>query len=756
MAAPSLLLLILALPLAQEQDRPVVAIPRLEAEVSIDGVLDEPAWQQAARLTGFHQYEPVDSRLAEQQTEVLVWYAPDAIHFGIRAFDDQPGSVRATQADRDNIGSDDHVVIYLDTFNDRRRAFFFAVNPLGVQQDGVRTEGATGAGRMFGGDMDESPDFIYQSEGRLTADGYVVEVRIPFKSLRFPGSGEQQWGLQIQRRVQRTGYTDTWTDVRRASASFLVQAGTITGLRDLHRGVVLEAQPFLTATAAGARSSGTQAFEREDVEPSVGANLRVAFTNMVVDATVNPDFSQVESDEGQVTINERFALFFPEKRPFFLEGIELFNTPGQLVYTRRIVDPIAGAKLTGKVGPLAVAHLTAVDENVDGDGREALFNVTRLRADFGSNSQVGVTYTDRTVLDAAAHNRLLAADLRLVFAGLYFFEAQWGGSWTRDPDARELSSALWRAEFDRTGRRWGFNYELSGIGESFRADAGFVNRPGVVSAHGFNRLSLYGRPGALLENATLFFGPSRLWDYARFGTAAAIEGEESVTLNLTVRGGWNGSLNAKRAFWALLPEDYAGLQTADGESYALSNEIVGPSVSLNVSSPTFQRFNASASIGAGRLPIFDEGAEGNGVSTTAELAMRPTDQLRIAFSTSYRVLERARDGSEFARALIPRLKTEFQAARSLFFRAITEYRAERRAELRAAGTGAPLLRDGLPVGPLRNHGIRLDLLASFEPSPGTVAYLGYGSNLSEDPFHRRQFRRDNDGFFLKLAYQFRQ
>jgi len=751
------LLLSLLLPPNASQERPVVTIPRIEAAARLDGVLDEPVWQQAARLTGFHQYEPVDSRPAEEQTEVLVWYAPDAIYFGIRALDSQSGTVRATNADRDNIESDDNVTIYLDTFNDRRRAFFFAVNPLGVQQDGVRTEGASSATHMFGGEIDTSPDFIYESHGRVTPEGYVVEVRIPFKTLRFPGSGPQQWGLQVERVVQRTGYTDTWTDVRRASASYLLQAGTIAGLHDLERGVVIETQPFVTATAAGERAS-TGAFVREDVAPSVGANLRVAFTNLALDATVNPDFSQVESDAGQVTINERFALFFPEKRPFFLEGIDLFSTPNQLVYTRQIVDPITGGKLTGKLGPFALAHLTAVDEDVDADGHEALFNVTRLRRDFGSNSVAGLTFTDRTVLESDAHNRVLAADVRYVFRKLYYVEAQWGGSWTQRPGEAEQSSAIWKAEYDRTGRSWGFNYQLNGIGESFRADAGFVNRPGVVSARAMNRFSIYGRPGATLEQASIFLGPARIWDYAGFGKQSPIEGGESAHLNLNLRGGWEGRVNLERTFYRMLPEDFAGLEVpgdVTNQPYTPDHEISGPTLGIEVSTPTYRRFNASFEAGAGRVPIFDEAAEGKAFSSSVGLSLRPTDELRLELTTTYRMLDRRWDGSEFARAIIPRIRAEYQATRSLFFRAITEYRAERRAALRAADSGTPLLREGEPVAATRTNGIRLDLLVSYEPSPGTVAYLGYGSSLAEDPFTRNEYRRTSDGFFLKLAYQFR-
>jgi hypothetical protein len=756
-----LLLVLLLLPAGvAAQERPAaVTIPRIEAEIQVDASLDEPAWQQAALLSGFHQYEPVDGRPAVERTEVRVWYSPDAIHFGILAYDSQPDAVRATQADRDNIDNDDRVTIYLDTFNDRRRAFFFGVNPLGVQLDGVRTEGSGSAGRTFGGNIDDSPDFVFDSRGRLTAEGYTVEVRIPFKSLRFPGSGPQRWGLQVERRVQRLGYTDTWTDARRASASYLVQAGTIDGLYDLRRGIVIETQPFITLNAPGARNFASNEFERADLEPDAGANLRVGFSNMAIDATVNPDFSQVEADAGQVTINQRFALFFPEKRPFFLEGIELFSTPGQLVYTRRIVDPIAGGKVTGKFGPFSVAHLSAVDEDVDAERREALFNVTRIRGEFGSNSHGGLTFTDRTVLDGDAHNRVLAGDLRVVFAKLYFVEGQWGGSWTRREEGPSLTSAIWKAEFDRTGHAWGFNYSLSGVGESFRADAGFVNRPGVVSARAMNRLTYYGPEGALVELAQVFFGPNRLWQYRDFGSEGAIEGGESANSSVRLRGGWNIELNLGRNFVTFLPEEYQGytVQGVDGAApFVLPEGISGPTASLEINTPTYQRFDASLEFGRNREAIFDEASEGTGTAVELDLDLRPRDDVRVGLSTEYRLLNRSRDGGEFARAIIPRISAEFQPTRALFFRAITEYRAERRAALLDPHTGAPLLIDGELADAAVNNGLRLDLLASYEPTPGTVAYLGYGSSYSELLVtDRRRLDRVNDGFFLKIAYQFR-
>ncbi len=757
---------------------PSITAPRIEAPVVVDGVLDEAAWQQATALGPFHQYEPADGRPAEERTDVRVWYAPDAIYFGIRAYDTQPGRIRATRADRDNIDGEDHIVIYLDTFADRRRAFMFGVNALGVQMDGVRTEGAASAGRIFGGNIDTNPDFLFESAGRVTEDGYIVEVRIPFKTLRFPTSAQQNWGLQVERVTQRTGYRDTWTDVRRASASYLVQAGTIAGLHGLERGMVLEGQPFFTASSNG-RVTPT-GFRRERTGRDVGANLKMSFSSVALDATINPDFSQVESDAGQVTINERFALFFPEKRPFFLEGIELFNTPNQLVYTRQIVDPIAGGKVTGKLGPIAVAHLTALDEDADGvrdgsaGGHEALFNVARLRRDFGANSLVGLTATDRSLMGGPAYNRVLAADTRIVFGKLYYFEAQAGGSWTREATTPggEIAGArkdgeIWKLEFDRTGRMFGFNYKLNGISPDFITRAGFVNRNNVISAAAFNRFTYYGDTGAAVETITTFFGPTLVWDYDDFASASPVETSGTLSTSFRFRGGWTARLGLNRDGVDLDPADYASYNTGIGPvgtQYSPLEEVVATGFSIGVATPTFQRFNADASIGHGGTPIFQEGSKGRGTKAQVSLSLRPNSVTRASIGTSYQRIYRERDDSEFAHALIPRLQAEFQPRRSLFFRAISEYRMERRAALQDARTGAPLRRGTVAVPAQETNGLRVDLLAAYEPTPGTVAYFGYGSSRADTgcgsitgcrSFSLDRLERMSDGLFIKLAYLFR-
>ncbi len=729
-----------------------MTIPRIEASAVVDGRLDEPVWQQAAELSNFHQWMPVDGRPAEERTVVRMWYAPDAVWVGIRAYDRQPGSVHATVADRDNLGNDDQVSIYLDTFGDRRRAYVFTVNPLGQQQDGVRSEGGNQAASLTGGTDDLSPDFLWQSKGMRTDSGYVVELRIPFKSLRYPTADRQAWGLNVVRETRRTGYTDTWTNVRRASASFLAQGGLMTGLHDMKRGVVVEAQPFVTASANGARTPAGD-FERGKMDGSAGMNVKLGFTAMTLDATWNPDFSQVEADQGVVTVNERFAIFFEERRPFFLEGIELFSTPNRLVYTREIVDPIAGAKFTGKFGRVGVAHLTAVDEAGD---RNALFNITRIRRDLGENSLAGVTYTDRVSGDD--YNRVLSGDTRIVFGRMYFAQAQLGQAWTRD-NAGSRTGQIWQGQLDRTGRSWGFNYQINGLSDGFETRSGFVNRVGIVKGHIMNRFSIYGKPGALLETATVFFGPDRTWDYDTFLSDGPIEGSDDANLSFRLRGGWQINPRLSRAFVHFLPEDYAGyrLGGATTDPFMPRPELNNAfTSSLQVSTPTWRWGDVEANVRYGETAIFPEAAEGRELRATTGVSLRPQRSVRTTFDLTWSRITRERDASEFARTIIPHVKLEYQPTRALFFRFIGEYQSQRRSALRDEATGRPLLIDGLAQPATLSNTFRMDWLASYEPSPGTVLFLGYGSTMADEgTLSFRNLTRQTDGLFLKAAYRLR-
>lgn len=751
-----------------------VTVPRVEEpNVTIDGSLDEAVWQHAALLTGFSQYQPVDSRPSEEATDVLVWYSATAIYFGIRAHERHGDVVRATRADRDNIGSDDHVQILLDTYNDRRRAYLFGVNPYGVQQDGIRSEGFaggaggfSGSGRTFtgnilDGNVDLNPDFVFESRGRLVPGGYEVEIRVPFKSLRYQSGAVQSWGINVLRRVQHTGYQDSWAPVVRASASFLAQSGRLEGLRELRRGLVLEATPFATAHTTGLPDS-TGIFRRSTGE-EFGLNARWGITpNLSLDGTINPDFSQVETDVGQVTINERFALFFPEKRPFFLEGLELFDTPSQLIYTRRIVNPDAGVKLAGKVGALNVALLGAADDRTASrTGGTPYFGALRLRRDLGRNSTAGLVATTRE--DGADFSRLLGADLHLIHSRLYYVELQAVQSWT-DAGGTRTSGPLLNAAWDRTGRSWGFHYRLTGVAPEFNAAVGFVNRTGVVNASIFNRLTAYGRRGAWLETVSSFIGFDRTFDYSRFGSADAIEGNEQITSSATLRGGWNVAPVASHAFVSFAPAGYAGYtvqRTQGAVTDTVPFTVPGPLYdlfgwSLRVTTPTYRQFTASASVSTGGSAIFAEADRGRAAALTGSVDWRPLGQVRVSAQWARRTIARDRDDSRFSTEDIPRLKVEYQATRAIFFRFVGQYTARRVAALTDA-QGRPILINGVRSTPSASNDLRVDWLFSYRPSPGTLIYLGYGSALLEQSAFAfgSDLHRAQDGFFGKVSYLLR-
>jgi hypothetical protein len=740
-----------------------VRIPRVEAEAKVDGRLDEPVWREAALLNGFSQYRPVDGRPAEDSTEVLVWYAPDAIWFGIRAFEPHGNVVRATLADRDNIDADDRIEILLDTYLDHRRATLFAVNPLGVQEDGVWSDGvgagAAGgpsAGGRFDATIDLNPDYVYESRGHVTDWGYEIEVRIPFKSLRYQSADPQDWGLQIVREAQHSGYEQTWTPAVRANASFLIQSGRLVGLTALKRGVVLDLTPEFTTKVNGAPAPAGYDYRGT---PEVAGNVRWGVTqNLSLTATANPDFSQVEADVGQVTLNERFALFYPEKRPFFLEGLEQFDTPNSLIYTRRIQQPVFGAKLAGKVSGTGIAYLGAVDNSdQSATGAHPVYNMLRLRRDLGPTSTLGIVYTDR--VDGHDYNRVLGADARVVWRNVWFSEAQIASAWTRDPSGGRAGT-LWSVTFaDRTGRAYGNHFELLGVEPTFQDTSGFVNRVDYVAGRTFNRLSWYGGPGALIEQLTTIVGFAPIWRYRDFGKRGTVEDTLQQYWIANLRGGWQALLNLSLNHFGFDPSAYAGYQvdrTADTVAFTVPHPLYHlPGASLTVNTPN-RAVSASATVTTAAIPLFPEASEGRQLAFTGLAALRPTPALRLELRWVHERLTRARDGSRFSTANIPRVKVEYQLTRSIFVRYVGQYFAQDQAALREPRTGQPLLVNGTAAGPEVTNDFRNDLLFSYKPVPGTVLFLGYGSSLAEpDAFRFRNLTRTSDGFFVKLSYLFR-
>lgn len=749
-----------------------VAIPRIEADITVDGALDEPVWQQAARLTGFSQYAPADGRPAELATEVLVWYAPGAIHFGIRA-QAPPGSVRATLADRDKLGNDDRIEIYLDTWNDGRQALVFGVNPLGVQWDGALSEGSRLSTGASGGreSVDLTPDFVYTSRGRVTANGYEVEIRIPFKTLKYQALDVQDWRINVVRRITSTGHEDSWTPARRANASFLGQSGTLTGLTGLRRGLVMDVNPVATWRASGAPAEPGWSY---DGQAEFGGNARWGITpNLTLSGTVNPDFSQVEADASQVITDPRQALFFSEKRPFFLEGIEQFTTPNNLVYTRRIVSPVGAAKVTGKTGNTNVALLLAFDDRSSsldtGDPRTPFFAIARVTHDLGRQSRLGFVFTDRE--DGPYANRLAGVDTRLLL-GRFTVTAQAAGTATRR-DGETIIAPLWQMGVSRTSRRFGFNYSFQGISHDFAPAAGFISRAGVANL-GFNHsLLFYGKPGATFERTTVTLQTRGVWDYEDFVNGREIRDVQVfLTGNQQIRGGWN--LNAtligerfgydRRLYTNYAIERQLGGGVVDTIPFPTQSNIQNRDISLTLDTPRVGPASLRVNWIFGRDVNFHEWTRANVRILNATANIRPTAQLRLDASYIQQWYERYREETQVAVTHIPRLRMEYQVSRAVFVRLVGEYHAFERDSLRDAGrTDDPILirgRDGVyrrePALARNDNNLRADLLFSFQPVPGTVFFAGYGGSYREaERFRFDGLDRTSDGFFLKASYLFR-
>jgi hypothetical protein len=756
-----------------------IASPRLDGDVEIDGKLDEPQWQQAARLTGFSQFAPSDGVPAADSTEVLVWYSPTAIYFGVRAYESHE-TVHPNLADRDHIDAEDRMEFLLSTFNDSRQAFVFQVNPLGSQADGTLVEagasnntaglGTTGNSSTGRALPDLSANFVWQSKGRATAYGYEIEVRIPFKSIRYQAAVTQNWGFNVTRHVKHSGYDDSWAPASRSAASFLGQSGTLAGLTDLHRGIVLDFNPEITQTASGAQRDSKYGYRLDHT--NVGANLRWGVTNnLTLNATARPDFSQVEADANQLSYDPRQALYYSEQRPFFLDGIEQFNVPNRLIYTRQIVQPTAAGKLTGTIAGMNVAFLNAFDDPVTsatGDNHP-MFVIARAQRDLGSDSRVGLVYTDRE--DGQNYNRVAGADARLVFGGIYAMSAQLAGSESEVGD-EHFAGPLWNLALDRNGRTFGLNYSVRAIDPNFQTQSGFISRGNIAVVSLSHRLSLLGKPGAVVENLTGVLGVIGEWQYRRFLGGDDFQNRKlHFDFSATLRGGWQlGASVYSEVFGydpsiftnyrVVLPGAGSGLDTVQ---FVGRKRIPNQDYILSFETPQLAHLSANAQVIFGRDENFYEWDQANIFLMNAAVSWRPTTQLRVDGTYAYQRYDRRNDGTTVAKRQIPYVKVEYQVTPSVFVRLVTEYDAQSQDALRDGRNGdAPILlynsADNTydPALAATVNRMRLQGLFSYQPVPGTVFFLGYGSLLDEPNGLRfSDYNRINDGFFVKLSWLFR-
>jgi hypothetical protein len=754
-----------AKPLPPEKLNPV-SIPRFETPPVIDGLLDDEVWKSAAVFKDFYQTYPGDNTAPSKPTEVFVGYDSRMLYVAFHAYD-EPKQVRATLAKRDDIFNDDYVGVIFDTFNDQRRAYELFFNPFGIQADGIFTEGKS---------EDFSIDIVMESKGQLVETGYVVEVSIPFKSLRYEAGKGVLWGVQFQRVIKRfNDETDSWMPLSRDRTGFLNQTGRLTGLEGISTERPLEIIPSLTLSETGKRIATIHPdllaadprlidlgrFVNEPVKLDPGLTVKLGINPKVtLDFTVNPDFAQVEADETVVTANQRFPIFFEEKRPFFLEGIDIFQTPLQAVHTRTIIDPDYAAKITGKVRRTTFGFLVASD-NAPGDFRDderldpnnfrfldknAHVGILRLKRDVGAESSIGLIATTYNFVEQ--HNHLAGVDGQLRLNPQTIFSFQLLGT-----ASRHIGNGLgYYFKYDRGGRHLTYNLTGSGRTEAYRADLGFTQRRNT------NR-----------EDFTIGYESELKPD----GKLVSWKYSHTAGINFDWQGrtqAWNNSsrfiVNLQRqsallvgythGYERLFETEFGPVGTFLGDPERSTSRqsvtatgVSTPSKQLSLNftvshirnafdldggaGPKFPRVSPAALLDPNALQDPGPGRE---FVADINVIYQPTSTLRLDFGYTKDRLVRNDTGLVAFDDNIFALRSTYQFTPFTFVRARMDY-------------------DTLQAN------LRGQFLLGWTPNPGTSFYIGYNDDLNYNGFNpftvqpETGFRRNGRTFFIKVSYLIR-
>ncbi len=705
---PTLLFTIFAVVLvvdssAGAQTRTRQELPARHASVppKLDGILDDELWSaDPLTLDRWMSYNPLRGEPEQQRTSVWIGYDADAIYFAFRCFDDEPDKIRATISRRDSVWNDDWVGISLDSSRAGQLAYHMFINPRGIQMDALQST-----------TEDSAVDWVWQSAGRIDDTGYSVEVRVPLQSLRFRGGADVRMGVMFFRRNSRLGISWSWPEM--APGEWVFEAHTPIAFGELHQPLLLEVIPSATFSRNQARSE-SQTWQDARSKGDFGASLKYGITStMTLDATVNPDFSQVESDAFEIEVNNRFPVFFSEKRPFFMEGLGLFNLAGTggdatmrtAVHTRRIVEPAAGIKLTGTAGRYSFAALSAPDESLDPDAYK-VFTIGRGVRNVGEGQYVGVLMTDTEY--RSDHNRVMAADFSLKHGDRF----RWNGNILLSDSATEDSGSTrgvgGQLSYSYDTRRLTVGGQAEHYDRDFRMDTAFLNRVGVTRGWQYVQVSFYPdeKRHAWLKRVSPFLWVTSADDHIQGGSELWVL--PGIRFNTTRQG-------------------YLRLDMMRGhETFAQRRFDVGRLFADGGAQIT-RWLNLGGTYNGGPAVFYDpiEPFQGTRRSFSGRIGFQPNSKLNNNLSYSFVHFERRATGEKVFDVHVVNLRNTYQFTSRFFFRAITQFDSDRR---RALG----------------------DLLASYELMPGTVVHAGYGSlweSADRDPY-----RATARAFFFKASY----
>ncbi len=760
---------------------PTLRVTPKQGDIKIDGVIDDAGWRTAAIADNFCEFTPRDMTKPAVETKVLVTYDESGFYVAFVCYDN-PNEVRASLRQRDNIFLDDYCGILLDTYSDQSWGYEIFVNPLGIQGD-LR--------QLANGAEEESFDIIFESVGQVTDSGYQVEIYIPFASLRFPNSDQQNWRINFWRDRQRDArYRYTWSAIDRGNPCFMCQWGYITGIEDIKPSTNLEILPSVIGYESGHLldpENPESRFFNADPDGEFSLGVRYGITpNASAEITINPDFSQVESDAGQIDVNTTFGLYFPERRPFFQEGSDLFSTWINAVYTRTINNPDVAGRIAGQFGKYSLAYLAAYDQNtpimvpllersLSFQADEAVVNIFRARRAFGDNTYLGLIATDRRLLDfpyegvdiKGGAGSVYGFDGSVRFLTHFRYDLQVLGSHTEEPGAGKPDSVIiiappdqtfdnghYTAELDgekfdgravytslrRESRIWNADLSYNEFSPTFRTDNGFNTRNNTRQLEFWTGLDF--RPNReWLISWQPFVTCSRVWNY-------------DGTVNLDPGAFDRGA----RDEWIIpqLSFTFKG-QTGVEFSYLWSREHfanrIFPGIrrwSLNVSSRFSEYVNVDGSMTIGKIiyrdPVHPE--LGDAVQMDFGVDLKPTMRLYISTTLEYAKMDH-RDSyfevhplaeKNIYSGYIMRSRLTYQFTREWFLRLVVQY-------------------DDF------DRSFDLEPLLTWQLNPFTVFYIGMNSRYryfdaddfepDQRLFDKSKWEQSQRQFFAKLQYLFR-
>ncbi|MBK7092859.1 MAG: carbohydrate binding family 9 domain-containing protein [bacterium] len=720
--------------------RPNLSIQRSTGSIHIDGKLGDHGWSSATKVADFIERNPGDNLPADVHTEVYIAYDENALYVAYVCHDD-PSAIRATMSQRDQWFGDDAVVLLIDTYGTATVAYELFVNPYGIQKDMLWTSVA---------DADASYDLLWESAAQRTSDGYTVEISVPFSSLRFPDRPEQAWKVDFWRnRPRETMKQYSWTANDRNEQCWPCQWGTVTGIRDVKPGKGIEILPSFVASQSGSLSrpdGASSRFENTNPEGELALGGKYALTSdITVEATYNPDFSQIEADAAQIDVNSTIALMYPERRPFFQEGSDIFRTLFNSFYTRTINDPIFAAKMTGRTGKTTIGVLTAYEENtpylIPLPERSLLFNsgkstanVVRVSHALGNDSRLGMILTDRR-WDKGGSGTVAAIDGDFRLSKSYSIDGQYIGTHTRelfDPEANQYmegmrfddgkySTALDEEKFYGTGlisrfrrqaRSWSFTLDYDHVSPSYRTETGYD------PLNDYRNLSLYSQ-------------------YTFYTKSGLIERIIPKTYNLK-RWFWNGSpkasiLNVGTDLQLRTAQTYLSFYYSKNTEHYLGTRYADLwETGFNVNARPTAGFGfglyGSRSRGIARFALTETSESNIGFS----VSLKPFDRLIVESDLSYSGADDWDSETELFSGYISRSRFLYQATRALSLRVIVQYNDFAKAW-------------------------DVDPLVTYKVSPFSVLYVGSSSNYSYVDFYQDEpskWRLTSRQFFMKLQYLF--